>query len=327
LKKILVTGSNGFVGSHICETLLENGYKVRAMVRRTSNLANIKGLDLELVYGDLNDAESLSEAVKDVSVVVNNGGLTKAIDPAVFNKVNAEGTENILRAVLEDNPDIEKFIQVSSTAASGPADSMTPRDENQTPKPLTEYGRSKLKGEVIAKKYSEKIPVVILRPSAVYGPRDPEMFTFFKIIKWGIKPTFGTGESYINFTYVKDLALSVVKSIESNVPSGEVYFVTEKKVYTYSQAGDIISGLLGGRALDIHIPVSVVNLAGRISEEIAKRRNKAVIFTKDKAIEISQKYWIFSGDKIERDMGFVAPTSFREGAEKTIRWYRENKRL
>ncbi len=324
---MLVTGSNGFVGSHICETLLESGCRVRALVRHTSNLVNLKGLDLELVYGDLSDFDSLLKAVEGVAAVVNNGGLTKTIDPDMFYKVNSEGTDNILKAILQSNPGLERFIQVSSSAACGPSDTKAPIGEDHPPKPLTIYGKSKLEGEKIAISHSEKIPVIILRPSAIYGPRDGEMLSFFKIVKWGLKPTFGPGECYINFTYVKDFARAVVKSIESDVPSGGIYFVTEKRIYSYSEAGDIISGVLNKKGLDIHIPVKVLEFAGWLSEKIARKRGKAAIFTKDKAIEISQKYWLVKSDRIERDMGFVASTSFREGVERTVRWYKENNRL
>ncbi|UCC81015.1 MAG: NAD-dependent epimerase/dehydratase family protein [Candidatus Zixiibacteriota bacterium] len=327
MKKVLVTGSNGFVGSHICETLLESGYRVRALVRHTSNLANLKGLDLELFYGDLNDFDSLLKAVEGVAAVVNNGGLTKTIDPDMFYKVNSEGTDNILKAILQSNPGLERFIQISSSAACGPSNTKSPISEDHPPKPLTIYGKSKLEGERIAISYGEKIPVTILRPSAIYGPRDGEMLSFFKIIKWGIKPTFGVGECYINFTYAKDFARAVVKSIESDVASGGIYFVTEKRIYSYSEAGDIISGVLNRKGLDIHIPVKVLEFAGGLSEMIARKRGKAAIFTKDKAIEISQKYWLVTSDKIERDMGFIASTSFREGVERTVRWYKENKLL
>jgi nucleoside-diphosphate-sugar epimerase len=324
LRKILVTGPNGFIGSHICETLVGSGLQVRAMVRHTSDLSNLKEVDVELVYGDLNDYDSLKKAIDGVSAIVNNGGLTKTLDPSMFFEVNARGTGNILKAAYEINPRLEKFVQVSSTAACGPSDSMTPINEKDSPRPITEYGRSKLEGERAVLDFKDKFPVVILRPSAVYGPRDGEMLSFFKMIKYGLKPTFGTGECYINFTFVRDFARAVVKTLETDVDSGEVFFITEKKRYSYSEAGDIISEIMGKRALDIHIPRSIVDIAGWISENIAQRRNKAVIFTRDKANEISQKYWLVDSGKSESQLGFAAPTSFREGALETVKWYREN---
>jgi len=324
LSKILVTGSNGFIGSHICETLIASGYQVRALVRHTSDLSNLKDVEVELVYGDLNDKDSLLPAVDGVSAIVNNGGLTKALDYSMFFKVNAEGTRNILEAALEVNPGLDKFIQVSSAAACGPSDSMTPINEDDAPKPLTEYGRSKLAGEKAVLDFEDKLRVVILRPSAVYGPRDGEMLSFFKMIKFGLKPTFGFGECYINFTFVRDFGLALAKTLQSDLKSGEIFFITERKPYSYSEAGDIISEVLGKKALDIHIPKGVVSLAGWVSENIAQKREKAVIFTGDKANEITQKYWLVDSRKAEEHLGFVALTSFRKGVEETVNWYREN---
>ncbi len=324
MRKILVTGANGFVGSHICETLQSAGFDVRALVRQTSDLTNIMHLDLELTYGDLNDPDSLPAAIEGAEAIVNNAGITKALDSDMFDRVNAAGTDNILKAAERSNPDIKKFIQISSTAASGPAPSDTPIDEDYPPRPLTAYGKSKLAGEKAVLAYRDKFPVTILRPSAVYGPRDKEMLSFFKAVSFRLKPTFGTGECYINFTYVKDLAQAVARTLTADSPSGSVYFVAEKRRHSYSEAGDIISEAMGIKGLDIHVPATLLRFAGRISEMAAKLRNKASIFSADKALEISQKYWLVDTSRIENELGFVSPTSFRDGVMETVNWYRRH---
>jgi nucleoside-diphosphate-sugar epimerase len=321
--KVLVTGANGFVGSHICEELSGSGFQVKALVRRTSDLTNIRDLDLELAYGDLTDPDSLQKAVAEVDAVVNNAGVTKALDVSLFDRVNFKGTENILKAVEATKPGIGRFVQISSTAACGPAPSDTPIDEDHQPAPVTAYGRSKLAGERAVLAFKERCPVTILRPTAVYGPRDKEMLSFFKTIDCHIKPTFGPGECYMNFTYVKDLARAAVRVLKADSPSGQVYFVAEGKSYSYSEAGDIISDVLGVRALDVHIPVSVMRAAGWISERLANLRNKPSIFTADKVNELTAKYWLVNPSKIERDLGFRSWTPFREGVEETVDWYRE----
>jgi len=327
MRDILVTGANGFVGSHICEALLHHGYRVRAMVRKSSDLTNLRDLDISITYGDLNDNESLKAAVSNVDCIVNNAGLTKALDPELFAGVNVTGVENILDAVLKHNPDLKKFIHMSSAAASGPASLPSPKKEDDLSEPVSNYGRSKREGEKAALTYSDKIPLVVLRPSAVYGPRDKEMLSFFKAIKLGVKPTFGSGESYSSFTYVKDLAEAITRVIESDIVSGKIYFVAEKRYYSFSEAGDIISKALGKRALDIHIPVAVMRGIGGIIAVISKIRGKASILTADKALEISQKYWIIDSTRFADDFGFECPTSFAQGVNETIAWYRSNKWL
>jgi nucleoside-diphosphate-sugar epimerase len=324
VQKILVTGANGFVGSHICETLQRNGFQVRALVRKTSDLTNIKHLDLELTYGDLNVLDSLPAAIEGVEAVINNAGVTKALDNNTFNRVNAEGSENILKATERSNSDIKRFIQISSAAASGPAPSDTAIDENHTPQPLTAYGKSKLTGEKAVLAYQDIFPVTVLRPSAIYGPRDKEMLSFFKAVSFRLKPTFGRGECYINFTYVKDLAQAVAKALTKDLPSGGVYFVAEKRRYSYSEAADIISDALGIKGLDIHVPAAMLRFAGKISEMVAGWRNKASIFSADKALEMTQRYWLVDTSRIENDLGFVSPTSFTDGVTETVDWYRRH---
>jgi nucleoside-diphosphate-sugar epimerase len=319
----LVTGANGFVGSHICEALIDAGFAVRALVRKTSDLTNIGEVPVRLVYGDLSDPASLAEAVAGTDIVIGNAGLVKALHFDEFHKVNVVGTENIILATLKCNPGIKRFVHISSTAACGPAPNKSPLNETHTPAPLTHYGRSKLEAEKIVLSYKDRLPVVILRPSAVYGPRDKEMRSFFKSVKLGIKPAFGCAQNYVNFTYAKDLARAVVSAISQKTESGSVYFIVEKKSYSYSEAGDILAKTLGRKAHNLYIPEGVIALAGRIAEQIASIRGKPSIFTRDKAIEIAQKYWLFDPSKAERELGFVCPTNFETGAAETIAWYKE----
>jgi nucleoside-diphosphate-sugar epimerase len=323
MTRVLVTGANGFVGSHICEALINAGLTVKALVRKTSDLTNISHLGMELAVGEMSDPDSLGKAVGNVDAVVNNAGVTKALNVSLFERVNSKGTENILNALQEVNPGIKRFVQISSTAACGPAPSMTPINEDHLPAPVTAYGRSKLAGERSALAFKDKFPVSILRPTAVYGPRDREMFSFFKTIGYHIKPTFGAGECYMNFTYVRDLAGSVVKILTADSPSGRVYFVAEERSYSYSEAGDIISEVLGVHALDVHIPIPIMKIAGRISEELANLRKKPSIFTADKVNELTAKYWLVDSSRIEKDLGFRSSMSFREGVRETVDWYRE----
>ena len=322
MTEALVTGANGFVGSHICEALIDAGFSVRALVRKTSDLTNLKGIPLSLVYGDLVDPASLREAVAGVDVIINNAGLTKAIRPEEFHKVNVLGTENVLRAALEHNRAIKRFVHISSTAACGPSRSKSAIGEDHPPAPLTHYGRSKLEAERTVLSYRDRMPAVILRPSAVYGPRDKEMLTFFKSVKLGVKPAFGYSQNYINFTYVKDLARSTVNAIKAEIKSGSVYFIAERQFYSYSEAGDIIARILDTRVHTIYVPEGIIALAGLVSEGIARMRGKPSIFTREKAIEISQKYWLFDTSRAERDLNF-AGTDFATGAAETIVWYKE----
>jgi nucleoside-diphosphate-sugar epimerase len=322
LNEVLVTGANGFVGSHICEALLKEGFGVRALVRKSSDLTNIKSLPINFVYGDICDISSLPTIVSGVRAIINNAGLVKALNPDDFLRVNRGGTENILAAARQCNPGIQRLIHISSTAACGPSDNNSPIDESAEPKPLTAYGRSKLEAERAVLAQKANIPTIILRPSAIYGPRDKEMLSFFKAIKLGIRPHFGRGENYINFTYVKDLAYTVVKAISAPASSGNIYFVAEKKAYAYSEAATIIGDILGKKTFDLQVPEPLLAMAGNISDMVTRLLRKPAVFSRDKVREIVSKYWLFDTSKIEREMGFRA-TDFAVGAAETIAWYKE----
>jgi nucleoside-diphosphate-sugar epimerase len=323
LPEALVTGANGFVGSHICEALIAAGFSVRALVRKTSNLTNLTGVPVSLAYGDISDPASLPAAMHGVDAIINNAAIIKANHPEDFHAVNAVGTENVLKAAAEHAPGIRRLVHISSTAACGPAPSQIPVDEDSTPAPLTAYGRSKLEAERLVQSYGGLLPTVILRPCAVYGPRDKEMLRFFRSVKMGVKLAFGCSQNHINFTYVKDLAAAVVKAVEHDVPSGAIFFVAEKRSYAYNEAGDIIARHLGRRAFDLYVPEPILTLAGSLSEGLARIRHKPSIFTREKAREIKARYWLFDTSKAERELGFTASTDFDRGAAETIRWYKE----
>jgi nucleoside-diphosphate-sugar epimerase len=189
--KALVTGATGFIGSHLCEELAKRGYQVTCLVREKSNLKWIENIDLKLIVGDCKSIDSLFHAVTDIDYVFHLAGLTKACSKNDFFCANTEGTENLIKAVAEKNPKIKRFVYLSSLAAAGPSNNGSPLREDAEPRPVSSYGKSKLEGEKAVLKYKDLIPITILRPSAVYGPRDKDLFVFFKMLKKGIFPYWG----------------------------------------------------------------------------------------------------------------------------------------
>ena len=141
-KKVLITGGTGFIGSHLAEFLIKNGYSVTCLVRDPRALRWLDGLDIDVAVGDCSQLETLTNAVKDVSIVVHAAGLTKARRSREYHEANHIGTRNMLEACSRYNPDIEKFILISSLAAAGPARDGKPVKESDLPHPISDYGRS-----------------------------------------------------------------------------------------------------------------------------------------------------------------------------------------
>jgi len=322
--RALVTGANGFVGSHLVEGLLSKGYQVICLVRKTSNLRWLSGLNVEYAYADISEKESLKNVLKDVDFVFHAAGLTKAKSREEYFKANYQGTKNLLEVCVENNPQIKKFIYISSQAAVGPGENKLPLDETSPCNPITDYGKSKLIGEKIVLEYSSRLPVTIIRPPAVYGPKDPDILGFFKVANKGLKTLFGKGESYFSLCYIEDLIDGTILAAESSKAIGQIYFIADDQIYSWREAFQIISKVLNKKTITLRIPKAFLYIIAFVSENIARLFGKSTAINMQKIKEITQRYWLCDVSKARRELGFSPQYNLEEGAKKTVRWYKEN---
>jgi len=321
---ILVTGGSGFLGSHIIEQLSQAGRPVRALVRRSSDTKFLRTLsNVELVDGAIDDPVSLARAVAGVTAVVHSAGLVKARNLEEFMRVNARGTENLLEACLPFASTLKRFVQVSSITVGGPSDAQgNPVSVDAMPRPVTDYGRSKLAAErsVLAKK--EQLKITIIRPPAIYGPRDREILAFFKSIKMGILPLLGSPLSKLSMTYGPDCARACIRAIDADVPSGSIFAVDDGAVHTMGELISEAESALGKRAfLRIPLPRRVVEGAALMSESYGKLTNRAMMLTRDKCNELFDQ-WVCDGSKAQTELGLAPSVTFSQGVKQTVDWYR-----
>jgi len=266
----LVTGGTGFIGSHLVEALLQRGTEVRCLVRNRNNLKWLKNLPIELTDGDSSDRTSLREAVKGVDQVFHLAGVTKTLKEETYFEVNAIGTENLIYACLEKNPNLRKFIYLSSQAAAGPCHDGGKKRESDHCEPVSAYGRSKRRGEESCLEHASQIPLIILRSSAVYGPRDRDVYAFFKILTKGIKPVFSRQEQHISLCYVDDIVQALLLASDSAGSEGEIFFLSDGHDYRLDQMGDLFEQALGVRAYRVYIPEWVIDGIASLSELFSK---------------------------------------------------------
>jgi nucleoside-diphosphate-sugar epimerase len=321
---VLVTGGTGFVGSHLVELLLRRGNDVTCMVRDPDRLRWLSGRKVRVVAGDCSDPGSLEKAVRNVSVIYHVAGLTKAFRSADYYAVNQQGTRNVLEACGRNNPDLRKFVLVSSLAAAGPSQKGRPVTDGDAPKPVSDYGRSKLFAEAEALKFKDRFPVVIIRPSAVYGPRDTDVFELFKWASKGLILDMLGGERFLNWCYVDDLAEALFLAGERTVPSGSVYFVAEDRVYSATEFHQALQRTGRVQAQVIKVPVWVGYAIGALSEAAGALRGAATIMSRQKVREAVQEYWTCDLAKARQDLGFSAQVPLEMGLELTWKWYREH---
>ncbi len=319
--RVLVTGANGFIGSQLCQSLLDSGFSVIAGVRKSANLDYLKELSLEYSYGDVTQPETLPDLIKNADIVIHNAGLVKAKTKERLFAVNAYGSEALIKACVESNS-VKRFIFVSSLAAFGPSGA-EPRKEEDSPQPVTTYGRSKLEAERLLSAYADKINLQFARPVGVYGPGDREVFTFFQSVARGTRPAIGNTARKIQMIYVEDLVAGITKMLQHDLPTGAGYFLAEESASTFAEMTQQMAVALEKRTIKMPIPGWLFRILGALSEGFCKLTPFTPMLTLEKAGEILST-WEISIERAKRDFDFAPKTNFAEGAQKTVNWYREH---
>lgn len=315
--KALVTGATGFIGSHLVDELIKRGYQVTCLVRTTSSLKWIEGLDVELAYGDCGDEGSLASISGEFDYVFHLAGLTKAKREEDFLCANARGTENLLKTLVTRTRGVRRFVYLSSLAAVGPSPDGIALDETAPPRPVSGYGRSKLEGEIITLRYQDKIPVTIIRPPAVYGPRDKDFYLFFKMVKRGFYPYWG--KCYYSLLYVDDLIRGLLQAAKQGGAADGVYFLTDGQIYSNDDIVNEISQALNSRAVRVPVPRTLLPVIAGLG---ARLGNGLSIINADKMREARHAHWVCDSRRAASELGYVPKVMIKEGIKWTADWYR-----
>ncbi len=322
--RVLITGSNGFIGSHLVERLLNKDCEVFCLVRKTSNLRWIQHLPVNFIYGDVVDYPSLIPAVERMDYIYHTGGIVRAHSENEFNRVNCEGTKNLLKACRQFNPNIKRFTFISSQAAAGPSFDGSPLKESEMPRPISAYGRSKLNAEAEVMKYADIFPVTIIRPPSVYGRRDTDVFVIFKTLKFGIKPVVGFGERKISMIHIDDLVWGICLATEHDKAQNQIFFMADPVNYVWLDVLNLMSHIMDKKAMVIRVPPLLLSALAWINENSAGIFKYEAVLNTDKAREMRHRNWLISNEKAEELLSFKPEVELEDGLKETVAWYKNH---
>ncbi len=323
--KCAVTGANGFLGSHLVDRLLAEGHQVRALVRATADLRWLQGKPVELVHGDLQDLAAMGRAFDGAAVVYHVAGRVNARGAGPYFEVNAAGTRRALEACLQASPGMRRFVLVSSLSVMGPSADGAPIREDAPQRPINLYGRSKQAGEQEALRFADRLPLCILRPGPIYGPRDTEALPLIRLATRGLYPRVGLALRTCNFVHVEDVVQALLLAGEAAGAVGQALLVGSDENYTVAQCGKVMCAALrpGCTPLPLYAPVSLLYAAGALGTVAGKALGLDASLNLDRVRMLTARGWSMDISRARQVLGYAPRWGLAEGVQQTARWARE----
>jgi nucleoside-diphosphate-sugar epimerase len=319
-RRVLVTGATGFAGSHLLDALVSAGYPVRVPVRPSSGLNWLPAAGVECVPAEMRDASSLRRLVEGMEWIFHFAGVTRAPRPEGYFEINTDGTRRLFEAAAAAG-NCRFFLYCSSLAAGGPAPSADrPRREEDPPAPISPYGRSKRDAE--AWLLAQRAPgtrLVIVRPPAIYGPRDAAILTLFRWVRRGIMPLPAPRGSLLSLVEARDLAGACKHLAE--VEAEGIFYVSDGGFHSWEKIGALAGQVLGLHPLRLRLPGALVGAAGALGGLWGKLSGSLPAFNQDKASDFRQRFWICAVDRL-RAAGYATRMPLEKGIPETLEWYR-----
>ena len=306
------------------DALLQRHCTVHCLVRRTIDLSWLDRTKVHLHYGNLEEPFSLKECLGKADYVFHCAGLTLAKTRQEFFRANATACKTLYEECREHGKHIKRIIHISSLASVGPALPDQPVDENTPCKPLTYYGKSKLAGERIARQFSSSLPLVILRPPIVYGPREVNFFAFIDAIAKGWNLQLGHKNRVLSLIYITDLVQAMLRAAVCPSSENDVYFITDGNFYHWEDVVETASKILNVRPRSIRIPDGLLAVVGFLLEFISIYQKKPPLLDSQRIIDIRQSTWTAESGKFFDRFKFQPQYDFQKGLEETVNWHKNN---
>jgi nucleoside-diphosphate-sugar epimerase len=331
---VAVTGASGFIGSHLTAELAARGHSVRALARRAGERRGngVRKSDadptVESVTVDYSDDSALERAFADVDIVFHAAGATRAPTRRELEVANVELTQRVFGAFHRATESVQRrFVLVSSQAAAGPAAALdSPIHETDHPAPIEAYGQTKLAAEqAIESADTRDCTWTVIRPAAVYGPRDRDFLQLFRLARWGMAVHPANREHWISIVHVRDLVDGMIAAATTPCAAGRAYYFANDEPVQWRELFRL-GAAAAGRSLtiDVEVPRTIVELGARVGDVVSRATGTATLLASEKLALSRPVYWLCSSERAKRDLGFRAATPLADGFATTYDWYAQH---
>ncbi|MFT4833428.1 MAG: UDP-glucose 4-epimerase [Marinoscillum sp.] len=313
--KVLITGANGFLGSHLVEQSLLLGYETTAALRKGADLSNLSELKgFQFLEMDYSSEESISDSLRDLlpqDLIIHNAGLTKSYTLNKYLDVNVGLTEQLISVIKSQGKlnETGRFCYISSLAAKGPVGNGGP---------ASNYGRSKVLAEEAI--IQSGLDYMIYRPAGVYGARDIQFVPLIKAVNLGIYPNMTSSNHKMTLINARDAAFNILKTGE--IHSRKIVHLEDGEVYEHKDLKRILEGVLNKKSRNLSVPKPIVTSLLWISDVIDKSFNRTPKLSREHYLEISQD-WDYDFTEERQEIPLIIKYNLRDGFKDAISYYEE----
>ncbi len=317
---ILITGATGFIGRHLVGALSKGEHSLRCLVRKSSNIDCLRNANVDILYGDLLEKDSISQALEKVDLIYHLAGEAYSRHKKDYYQGNVVATRNLLEAC--DEKDSRRIIFLSSTAVYKPITTKTLLTEESECDPISFYGKTKLDAEDLIKKHN--IPWVIVRTPVIYGPHQPSVLNQFFLDAFNKRKIYivGKGNNTRSLCFIDNLVEGLRLLAGRPDANGKTYILSDNSPYTFDEIITTMSVVIGQQIKVVHLPNVLGNISWQIYNLMGILFN--LYFVELFAIRTMQLHWEYDITKAKKEIEYNPSTTLERGIKNTIDWIRNN---